>query len=1190
MSAEPMLGMYRGSVSTNQDPLNEARVTLLIPQVLGDAESAWAVPASPTNTVPPVGQTLWVQFSGGDITKPVYSPLGLKDIQDAIGDGGLDGLPPKEPTALGLTTVQFVNSEGATQARVTAGWTPPTENQDGTNLVDLSHYVLQYSYDGTNWSGGQSTQDTLLVLDGLHTGVDITVRVQAVDNSNNASLWATAHITTASSTTPPPVPSAPGVIGVLGGLRVTWDGRDSTGVLMPAIFSHVQVQRDTDPLFTNPVVIGTLPGPDFLYDSVQNYANAYNYRLVAYSKVAIASAPSASNSATPKQAGTGDLAANSVTANQMAVGSITAESGIIASLDATKMTTGTLDAGLVNVTNLDAASIKAGTLTVDKLNAGLQATVGQKFYDFGTNASKWNNGNSTGTLTTVAVTDAASGGHIMRCTGYIQGAYRPDLLIPFDPGVTYRVTARIRQTVANSTPGTNQSCYVGVAGIAADGVTLVNINGAASRGSQGYAAARQLPLTAGSGWQTFTGYIKGTAATGDTGPNPSPTNPMRLHQNVKYISPFLFLNYTGGTGTAEVDVFTIEVVETGQVNSTNINLGNVNAAHLTLGTVSGNLVTNNGFEDTARTGWTTFQTDTTGATTAAKIEVGEGSAPARSGQGKAALGVLNTGTAKVTSDPFPVVAGSVYMFRYWYAQTGHLQITFETSADKTTWTDQLAGANDVTPNAAAYTEDQAEITIPTGAVWGRISFANVNPGSNGLSTTAFSWLTIDDVIVMREGYGATDISPGGLRLYGPEGNLATELSTANAYATFAGGKAAVDSNGVGTFNSLWTPQRPDTATADDPTGQIWYQGKELSDLLWNMPWGIVTYERGWTNRPATGTTGYTIETGLLELGFTAVEGRMYRIVGRSQFDLAGGGTSACELQAAIVASGTTTTLNSCTIITPNGASPTITDNMIGRSFVTSYDGTGTDFTSTVESLIACSTDAGGLYAAKNALAPGDHRILWTAKVHAGSATGFFLRNYSTAQSSDFYVEDIGPAVPEGGTYNTGGAAVTSVKTYTKTYKATWSRRFGNAGNSDGTMYQGYYSGTWGTNKSMVGFGAQPFTDMGSTAKVSKVEIYLYANHWYYNAGGTAHIGTHTQTGVPSGMTWSNNLTVANWPVGAGKWVTLPSSWNSSWNAATPYRGITLGGDLGSSTNKTYYGAFDGVGDTHPPQLRITYTK
>jgi hypothetical protein len=203
-----------------------------------------------------------------------------------------------------------------------------------------------------------------------------------------------------------------------------------------------------------------------------------------------------------------------------------------------------------------------------------------------------------------------------------------------------------------------------------------------------------------------------------------------------------------------------------------------------------------------------------------------------------------------------------------------------------------------------------------------------------------------------------------------------------------------------------------------------------------------------------------------------------------------------------------------------------------------------------------------------------------------------MRNYSPGQSSDFYVEDIGPAVHEGGVYNTGGQVVTATQTYTKTYNAIWSRRFGSAGYTDGSMYQGYYSGTWGTQKSMVYFGTQPYTDMGSTAKVSKVEVYLYANHWYYNGGGTAHIGVFTGTNEPTGFSGVGgvNDTVSSWPVGAGKWVTLPSSWNSSWNASTPYRGITLGGDLGSSTDKTYYGIFNGVGDSHPPQLRVTYTK
>jgi hypothetical protein len=125
---------------------------------------------------------------------------------------------------------------------------------------------------------------------------------------------------------------------------------------MPVIFSHVQVQRDTNAAFPNPVIVGTLPGPDFLYDSVQNYANAYNYRLVAYSKVGIASAPSGSHSDTPKQAGTGDLATNSVTTNQIAAGSITAEL-----LDANAINGKTITGVTVNGSQINGGTVLVGT-------------------------------------------------------------------------------------------------------------------------------------------------------------------------------------------------------------------------------------------------------------------------------------------------------------------------------------------------------------------------------------------------------------------------------------------------------------------------------------------------------------------------------------------------------------------------------------------------------------------------------------------------------------------------------------------------------------------------------------------------------------------------------------------------------------------------------------------------------------
>ncbi|MFB7445998.1 hypothetical protein ACFC01_48430 [Streptomyces mirabilis] len=337
---------------------------------------------------------------------------------------------------------------------------------------------------------------------------------------------------------------------------------------------------------------------------------------------------------------TGDrLVVNTVTADQLAVGTITAASGVISSIDASVITVGKIKATQIDATNLvisaanvngtvasattagsagtvtgsigagvtlpptqmgagqipqtttingasvltgtlDAASIKAGSINVDRLTVGLAGQVGQKWYDFGDSASKWLN-SASGTMTTVPVTDAQSGGNVMRCAGFVQGAYRSDVKIPFDPSVTYRVSVRVRQTVANSTPGTNQKLYAGVAGLAADGVTFVNNSGANSLSSQFYAAADSRDLTAGAGWVTYTGYIKGTTVSPVRAETPNANAPAQLHSSVRYITPILYLNYQGGSGTAEVDMFAIEVVEAGGITASNIKAGAIDGQTIT---------------------------------------------------------------------------------------------------------------------------------------------------------------------------------------------------------------------------------------------------------------------------------------------------------------------------------------------------------------------------------------------------------------------------------------------------------------------------------------------------------------------------------------------------------------------------------------------------------------------------------
>lgn len=65
-------GLYHGYIAVNQDPLDQGRVKLRIPQVFGNTTSGWAAPMVPVNYIPPVGTPVTAMFVGGDPTQPVW--------------------------------------------------------------------------------------------------------------------------------------------------------------------------------------------------------------------------------------------------------------------------------------------------------------------------------------------------------------------------------------------------------------------------------------------------------------------------------------------------------------------------------------------------------------------------------------------------------------------------------------------------------------------------------------------------------------------------------------------------------------------------------------------------------------------------------------------------------------------------------------------------------------------------------------------------------------------------------------------------------------------------------------------------------------------------------------------------------------------------------------------------------------
>jgi hypothetical protein len=102
-------GIHRGVCTTNSDPEGRGRVRALVPQILGDAETGWALPCFPPGwihaesplldheftdddttgdsarevlehtlrqSLPVPGQVVWVMFEAGDMLKPVWIGVG----------------------------------------------------------------------------------------------------------------------------------------------------------------------------------------------------------------------------------------------------------------------------------------------------------------------------------------------------------------------------------------------------------------------------------------------------------------------------------------------------------------------------------------------------------------------------------------------------------------------------------------------------------------------------------------------------------------------------------------------------------------------------------------------------------------------------------------------------------------------------------------------------------------------------------------------------------------------------------------------------------------------------------------------------------------------------------------------------------------------------------------------------------
>ncbi|MGB0969425.1 MAG: hypothetical protein ACPGVG_00480 [Mycobacterium sp.] len=115
-------------------------------------------------------------------------------------------------------------------------------------------------------------------------------------------------------------------------------------------------------------------------------------------------------------------------------------------------------------------------------------------------------------------------------------------LIPYDPDKTYMIEASARRVAGSGT------LYFGFSGVAGDGVTPVDTMGGTSAfHTQHYhGAAATLPGTAA--YETHRGYSSGHGATIGTAAAGTRTTPGQFHPAVRYLRPFVILNYAQVSG------------------------------------------------------------------------------------------------------------------------------------------------------------------------------------------------------------------------------------------------------------------------------------------------------------------------------------------------------------------------------------------------------------------------------------------------------------------------------------------------------------------------------------------------------------------------------------------------------------------------------------------------------------------
>ncbi|MFD3511942.1 hypothetical protein [Streptomyces sp. NPDC058657] len=1076
---------------------------------------------------------------------------------------------------------------------------------------------------------------------------------------------------------PPPQPSPPLVVARLGGVGATWDGTFAGGATLPMDFSRVEVHVSATGQFE--------PGPGTLVSTwesprggtclIPTEAPVF-VRLVARNTSGAGSVPSdVVGPVEPSKVVAQEVLDGIVTETKLAEGAVTAAKVAVAAINKDALAAGAVTAEKIGQQAVEAGKIAAGAVDLSTLGGALSDSAVQRYTDTMGDAAAWQVVQTRpGAAWThrTGVADAPTGQTVGQANGHIR--VRGNTLIPYEPGTLYRVSARIRATAEPTTGPDN--VYVGVLGVGADKTTLVNRQGANSASGHYYVGASGRTIAAADGWVTIVGYLKDRAPAGgqgSAGPNPDARAPGMVHQDARFITPYLWLNFVsadvpGAPSVMQVDLVTVEALRTGVVDGTNlvsgavttsalaadavtagkIAAGAVSAREITVNTITAAQIAVGGITASSLSaGSVTAGAIAAGAVHAAHLVAGAvqaGSLAADSvSAGKIAadtvtgreLKALSVSTDKLAANSVTsgkiaagaietahIAVGSVTPDQLSVGQGTNLipDAGFEGAASA----NRLAAAGsawsfapgnrtgvgarvDATADAPAYFtlplatapilaasqlflgvdvltsqdlvaqavkilarwEDSAgnilgfgvaETTEYVPGEWRRITGQVSAPqGTTRVvlcleaSAATGGWCVFDNteahtIFGDATGGARAEIGPRGMRLFDEDGDEVVSLLSGQPNAlTFRDGAdrvAAIGSTGDASFQNL------------NVAGSINVGGEDLTSL-YNGPRGILAID--WMAGSAKTTAG--TEMGFVELAFDAIQDRMYRVEFSAGVECsAAGGSAVVRLRSGYA------------------DSPLITSPQIQEARF--------PLTQTTRRQVDLRLVSG--CGPTDYVRPGRNRLLITFTSDSGAPAGQQVTmSGASGRLGQFTVEDIGERVPETGAYNAGGAVVpVSPVRMTRTYKAAWSGSYANRAGFNAyhgnALAAGFFSSNNGVQAALTGFAGNIAGDLAG-ATILKAEVFLYANHWYFASGGATTIKPHSHASRPTRFSsQAASKTVTNWARASGKWVDI----TSIFNAAT-FRGIALDPN---TTNKTWYGKFDGATSPRAPQLRVTYVK